>query len=228
MRPDARARILEELPDDALVLDVGGWAVPFPRADWVLDHMPFETRGEWGWDGDPSDARFTAETWVQRDICDREPWPFEDDRFDFAVCSHTLEDVRDPVWVCQELSRVARAGYVEVPTRLVEQAYGVHGAWVGWGHHHWLVDLDAERSHVDFVFKHHVIHAPGPDHFAAGFHDTVEEARRTQGMWWEGSFTAAERTFGSPDELHAYLRDFVAAHGPPAEIRKARRWPRRA
>jgi len=30
-------RIVETLPDDALVLDIGGWAKPFPRADWVLD-----------------------------------------------------------------------------------------------------------------------------------------------------------------------------------------------
>ena len=52
MRESARRRILETLPDDAVVLDVGGWAVPFPRADWMLDLGSYETRGEWGYDGD--------------------------------------------------------------------------------------------------------------------------------------------------------------------------------
>ncbi len=31
--------------DDARVLDVGGWAAPVNRADWVIDLMPYETRG---------------------------------------------------------------------------------------------------------------------------------------------------------------------------------------
>ena len=51
--------------------------------------------------------------------------------FDFAICSHTLEDVCDPVWVCEELARVAKAGYIEVPSRLEEQAWSFQGPWVG-------------------------------------------------------------------------------------------------
>ena len=38
-------RILERLGPDDLVLDVGGWGRPFTRADWVLDLMPYATRG---------------------------------------------------------------------------------------------------------------------------------------------------------------------------------------
>lgn len=64
-------------------------------------------------------------------MCDCEPWPFEDDRFDFAVCSQTLEDLRDPVWVCSELSRMARAGCVDMPSRLEEQSRGVSAAAAG-------------------------------------------------------------------------------------------------
>src|SRR3954469_25476314 len=91
-------RLLDLLADDAVVLDVGGWAKPFARADWVIDLMPYETRGLYG-SGDQDDERFSAATWVQHDVCARSSWPFADDQFDFAVCSHTLEDVRDPVGV---------------------------------------------------------------------------------------------------------------------------------
>ena len=95
----ARA-ILDRLSDEDLVLDVGGWADPFVRADWVLDLMPYETRGSLRRRarGARPERALQPATWVQRDICDREPWPFADEQFDFAICAQTLEDVRDPVW----------------------------------------------------------------------------------------------------------------------------------
>src|SRR5215204_5526988 len=116
MLAGSRARIEAKLAADALVLDVGGWGSPWPRADWVIDLMPYETRGLYG-PAARDRERFSRETWVERDVCAREPWPFGDDQFDYAVCSHTLEDLRDPVYVCAELNRIARAGYVEVPSR---------------------------------------------------------------------------------------------------------------
>ncbi len=59
-----------------------------------------------------------------RDICDHEPYPFGDQEFDFVICSQTLEDVRDPIWVCSEINRIGKAGYIEVPSRLEEQSWG--------------------------------------------------------------------------------------------------------
>lgn len=223
--------ILARLRDDDVVLDVGGWAQPFPRADWVIDLLPYETRGLYGYERDSARERFTPRTWVCRDICDREPWPFEENRFDFAICAQTLEDVRDPVWVCSELARVARAGYVEVPSRLEEQSWGVQGGWVGWGHHHWLIDLD-DRG-LEFVFKHHVLHARRSDHFPPGFHATLSASERVRTLWWEGSFAARERVITDADEMDEYLAGFVAANLRPVPAAgrlgdRARRWLRRA
>jgi len=67
------------------------------------------------------------------------------------VCSHTLEDVRDPIWVGAELQRVAAAGYIEVPCLREELTYGIQGPWVGWGHHRWLVIVDTEQLDPSFV-----------------------------------------------------------------------------
>src|SRR5947209_11557218 len=91
-------RIVQSLDDHALVLDVGGGFSPLPRADWVLDLLSYEQRASHGTPPDPTHERFTAERWVARDICDRQPWPFADRQFDFSVCAHTLEDVRDPIF----------------------------------------------------------------------------------------------------------------------------------
>ncbi len=76
-----------------------------------------------------------------------------DDWFDFAICSHLLEDVRDPLTVCRELSRVAKRGYIEVPSR-AREIYSK--AWLfhlragpgrmteaGFYHHRWYVEHTA-------------------------------------------------------------------------------------
>jgi hypothetical protein len=214
-------RILR-LPDDAAVLDVGGWAKPLSRADWVLDLMPYETRGSYGaLDSNPE--RFTRETWVQRDICEHDPFPFADGQFDFAVCSQTLEDVRDPVWACSELKRVARAGYIEVPSRLEEQSFGVHGPWVGWSHHRWLVDVTPGR--IEFVFKPGVLQGREDCRFPPGFVDSLSPEERAQALFWEGELEFGERIFMTPEELDRYLSEFVAAHrsaAPPASGARGR------
>jgi len=134
--PQAAERIRADLPSDAEVLQVGGRLSPFARADWVLDAQPYDERGV----GDGQE-RFSPRTWLVRDVCAREPWPFADDRFDFAVCD-ALAAMRDPVGVCVELSRVARAGYVEVPTIEAELAGGSA---------RWLCDVSG--ASLVFVFK---------------------------------------------------------------------------
>jgi Methyltransferase domain len=203
------SRILDRVGPADLVLDVGAWGRPFARADWVIDLMPYESRGLYGRDGEGAE-RFGPDTWVVRDICEREAWPFEDGRFDFAICSHVLEDVRDPVWVCSELERVARSGYIEAPSRLEEQSYGFQGPWVGWGHHHWLVEVEEDR--IEFTFKHHVIHGLATHHFPDWFHATLSDEEKVERLWWQGTFSYREQVMTSAEELDPYLARFVEHH----------------
>lgn len=221
----SRTRIVEQLGDEDLVLDVGGGASPFPRADWVIDLLAYEERGLYGPAPDPSVERFSPTTWVQRDMCAREPWPFADRQFDFSVCSHTLEDVRDPVFVCSELIRVSKAGYIEVPSRLEEQSYGFQGPWAGWGHHHWLIEVAGDE--ITFAFKHHVLHNRPSDHFPPGFRDTLSAEARVLCFDWRDSFRYRERIFLDAPSLDAYLADFVAQHGPRRRRRRRGRLLRR-
>jgi hypothetical protein len=207
----SRRRIEERLTDGQVVLDVGGWADPFERADWVIDVFPYDTRGLYareGWTDERRAAeRFSADTWIQRDVCDREPFPFEDDSIDFAICSHTLEDIRDPVWVCSELNRVARAGYIEVPSRLEEQSWGCAGEFVGWDHHRWLIDVAG--GEITFAFKVHSIHAHPEQYFPAGFWQGLGEEERVRSLWWEDAFSYRERIFTDEDETRRELSSFV-------------------
>ena len=44
--------------------------------------------------------------------------PFKDKEFDFVIASHVVEHVEDISYFLNELSRVGKRGYIEVPTRL--------------------------------------------------------------------------------------------------------------
>lgn len=213
----SRTEILATLDDSASVLDVGGWAHPLSRADWVIDLMPYETRGLYG-EPDPDPERFDSESWVTRDICDHRPWPFEDDQFDFVVCSHTLEDVRDPIWVCAEINRVGKAGYIEVPARIQEQTRGVHGPWVGWSHHHWLIDI--EGMEVRFVFKPHLLHGRPEFWVDPSYTERLAPADLVSRLFWQESFDFAELVFLDSEELHEYLRGPLERAGLPAPTGK--------
>jgi hypothetical protein len=159
---DNARRLLKTIPDDAKVIDVGGGAAPFPRADYVIDAMPYEKLGT-GSDGNIHqrlgiEPRYCAERWIQTDLCDRRPWPIADKSFDFAICSHLLEDIRDPIWVCSELRRIAKAGYIESPSRVVEQSKGVENPrHAGYFHHRWLITRS--QKGLEFRHKPHVLHS---------------------------------------------------------------------
>ena len=211
MLDESVSRLLAELQDDATLLDVGGGVLPLNRANWVMDALAYDERASFGSLGPPPE-RFTRETWIRRDICDRAPWPFEDNQLDFAVCSHTLEDVRDPIFVCSELNRVAKAGYIEVPSRLEEQTYGFQGPWTGWSHHRWLIDV--EGGEITFVHKSAVVER-GDSHLPAEFRDGLSAAERVSTLWWEGSFRYRERLFWDPAEFDAWLREPLLARKLP-------------
>jgi hypothetical protein len=217
-------RILDTLADDAVVLDVGGAMKPFNRADWIMDALPYEQRGELGSIGGDGE-RFNNDTWVMRDFCDREPWPFRDKEVDFAICSHTLEDVRDPVWMCSELNRVAKSGYIEVPSRLEEQTYGFQGPWTGWSHHRWLIDADQGAHSITFVHKSAVVERDD-SHFPPEFRETLSPEQRVQTFWWEGSFDYRERLFWDPIEFDAWLAAPLLGRKLPR--RTGSRWGRLA
>jgi Methyltransferase domain len=212
--------ILQRLSATDLVLDVGGWACPFNRAQWILDAEPFATRGYYRTFGGAASQGgekewFTSRTWVQRDICGREPWPFADKQFDFVICSHTLEDIRDPLWVCSELIRVGKRGYLEVPSRLAETCRGWEAPnLAGLSHHRWLIDFDSAAKSVRFLMKYHMIHSHWRFSFPPSFLHSLPEEKRVQWLFWEEKFTFSETTLHGIDVMAAELEGYVARHHP--------------
>jgi hypothetical protein len=206
-------RLIARLTPTDLVLDVGGWACPFNRAQWVLDAEPYDTRGYYRtFGGPPSQGGdqewFSAATWVQRDICGREPWPFADRQFDFVICSHTLEDIRDPLWVCSELMRVGKSGYIEVPSREWETCRGIeHPRLAGLSHHRWLIDMTDAK--IRFLPKYHLIHSDFRYSFPPAHLKRMPAERAVQWLWWERDLAFEEVTIHGIDNQRAELAAFV-------------------
>ena len=210
--PNVEAVLASLKPTDK-VLDIGGWACPFNRADYVMDSEPYETRGYYRtFGGVPSQGgeveHFTRETWIQRDMCAREPFPFADKEFDFVICSHTLEDVRDPLWVCSEIVRVGKRGYIEMPSREWETSRGCESPRIaGLSHHRWLVDINGDQ--IAFLMKYHMIHSHWRFNFPPSYLRSLPEAKHFQWLFWQDSFSFHEVTIHGLENQAAELGNFV-------------------
>jgi SAM-dependent methyltransferase len=211
-------RILELLAPDDVVLDIGGWACPFNRANYILDAEPYETRGYYRtFGGAPFQAgaqeRFTKDTWIRRDICEHTPFPFADKSVDFVICSHTLEDLRDPLWVCQEMVRIGKRGYIEVPSRAAETSRGwEHPRIAGLSHHRWLIEID--NSHIRFLMKYHRLHSHWRLSLPAAYLRALPESAKVQWLFWTERFSWEEITIHGLDGIDGELERFVAATQP--------------
>jgi hypothetical protein len=223
MNRENAIRIAAALPEGAKVLDVGGGAAPFPRATHVLDGLAFDEGScqEQKLLEDAIPTQFTRDTWYQTDACDHKPWPYPDKYFDYVTCSHLLEDVRDPIWICSEIQRVAKAGYIEVPSRILEQSLGIENpTYAGYHHHHWLVEI--RGNCVEFLFKPHNLHS-----LKSAIVTRISATQRMsprydiQFLEWSGHFEYTELLIFSESEIERNLTEFaVRSRSLPALVVK--------
>lgn len=220
------------------VLDIGGASQPFRRADAVVDIMPYESRVT-----APPLLRgmrehFSRESWLVHDMCDHQkPLPYADKEFDFVVCGHFLEDVRAPLVVLQELLRVAKRGYIEVPSRYVEQLRWVeHRKLCGHGHHRWFVDYrknpETGAGELAFVNKNHLLQVEKKyqlGHRRAAIPSKLFKPRLNvnyefTGLYFNGPFEFYEDVRAAVSDSHEFMLETVAkakALGQPLWDREA-------
>lgn len=165
------------------VLDVGCGDSPYWKATALVD---ISTKGT-------EAARYSAKAYrgelpgapfFKADAC--KGLPFPDKHFDWCVCRFALTSMDDVLGACREMSRVAKAGYIEFPTTIREIIHNTPGS-------KWLGRLDDDGTLVfrrkeptdfwtgDFEFCHVRCHASEPQWQAA-----IEDAHELL-VWSEES-----------------------------------------
>jgi SAM-dependent methyltransferase len=206
MRFDIGMRLIEILPTNHKVLDIGGWWQPFPRADYVVDAQPYSTRNQ-GNTPFNTIERFTKDTWIIADVNSR--LPFKDKEFDFVICSHVLEDIRDPINLLKEISRVGKEGYIETPSRMYESIKGLESTgYVGLYHHRWLIELENDR----LVFRHkpHSIHGSRDLSIPKKMKNSLTDTNRVVSLQWKDNVQGIEVIDLSMKSVNEELRAFAA------------------
>lgn len=62
-------------------------------------------------------------------------------KFDFSICSHTLEDVLTPVELLNLLPKISKRGYIAVPSKFDEFSFLWDNKYRGNAHHKQIIDV---------------------------------------------------------------------------------------
>ncbi len=194
--------VLARIKSSDFVVDIGGGAQPLRRADKVVDLLAYEKRGRYGAIGDMPE-RFGKKDWISRDLCERVPLPFKSKEVDFVFCSHVLEDVRDPIWLCLEIIRIGKRGYIEVPSRAAESCRGVESyRYPGYHHYRWLIEY--RDNELLFLHKCQLLN------IGRRYLNMIASDRMI-GFFWEGSFRFREEIITEIEDIIANYRNFMRA-----------------
>jgi hypothetical protein len=213
-------KLLSLIKPNDKVLDIGGWAQPFNRANVVIDINPYESRGVFGSQGGNKEY-FNKKTWIIQDVSSKEKLPFKNKEFDFVICSHVLEDIRDPLMLCSEMIRVGKRGYLELPSKTLELIKGVDNKeYCGYYHHRWLIEIKENNSLI-FRFKPSFIHNDWRFHLPFRYLKKMSEKEKVSYLFWDKSFNYCEVIQTSRDKVAEHIGNFVKKMGVYAPIRYA-------
>ena len=207
-------------PAAGLVIEVGGGQQPHRRVDLTIDKYIADDTER------PGEAGMAFHKPLV--VADGEALPFADGAAAYVIASHVLEHAVDPCRFAGEMSRVAAAGFVQVPSRLAETTFG-------WPYHPWLIDLDGDA----LVFE-----AKRDATDGQVFHDLYADSALTRlwfaahrSMWhhsvhWSGQLpvkvtgqSAAESTADVDLERTLAVLDAADVRGPDDAVRELLRCP---
>jgi len=125
------------------VIDVGGsmvgWSAPYIDAIIDLNVIPDSHKGI---------------LHFQFDITHPSSWDVvlhyvkENGKFDFCICTHTLEDIMNPGFVCEQMSKIAKSGYIAFPSKYRELSRYIDNSifhYRGYIHHRWIFMINKQK-----------------------------------------------------------------------------------
>lgn len=61
-------------------------------------------------------------------------------KWDYAICTHTLEDIHNPVYAAEQIEQIATAGLIVEPSKFREFSR-FSGSFRGYIHHYWIFEV---------------------------------------------------------------------------------------
>jgi hypothetical protein len=118
------------------VIDIGGvvngWTRSF--ADFVVDINSVN-----------------SDTSLSIDICIESHWDLlfevvkKQGKFDYCICTHTLEDLYNPFSALKFIPQIANKGIITMPDASTELSRIENSGWLGYIHHRWIFDSIDEK-----------------------------------------------------------------------------------
>lgn len=128
------------------VLEIGPGADPYFRSDIFLEKR-YSNETEYF-------SQLGKEEHIKTDkpivYYDGEIMPFDDDEFDYIICSHVLEHITDIDSFIKEVMRIGKKGYFEFPTVYYDYIYNfdVHKTFLHYTDNS-LIWLPKENTHLN-------------------------------------------------------------------------------
>jgi hypothetical protein len=127
-------------------IDVGAginfWT--YPEIKYVADIMPKENFGHY------HGLEKVFELNLQNPDTWNEVFSYvqKEGKFDFSVCSHTLEDIVNPFEVLKFLSKISKKGFVAIPSKFDEFSFHYGRPYRGNAHHKYIFDIIDGVLHI--------------------------------------------------------------------------------
>jgi len=171
------------------IVDIGAGHTPFDRATHLMD---------WNHETVPGKDVFKADL-------DYDVLPYGDKFFNFAHCRHTLEDIQNPLHAFNEITRIAKQGYIETPSPLIELLRGVdqspYSKLRGYCHHRYIVWTDRATNTLHFLPKYPTVElAEIPDSMLTW----MTYLANTYPVYWNNYYTWDDT---NPPQILVYRND---------------------
>lgn len=175
------------------VLDVGGSLYPWAR-EFVTHYLDINNQHK-VCGPEFHCLQFLSSEYIEGDICRQETWDMmkEYEPFDFVICSQTLEDIRDPTVALRNLPKIAKQGFITVPSKYRELSFveirnvDIQNEWQlkspyrGYFHHRWIFTISDGKLYL-FPKLNFVEHMQGLEN-VLDHGDMHEEL----GFFWENT-----------------------------------------
>jgi hypothetical protein len=196
-RTDVKALIAEQ---NYRAIDVGAgiyfWS--YPECKYVADVLT------------PSEFKIMGEgiTAFTINLQDKSTWNelleyvAQNGKFDYSICSHTLEDIYNPVEVIRLLEVISKKGFIAIPSKYEELTFLYGNYYRGNPHHKFIFNVMNNRLQIlpktGFTEKN-----PRSDELAKGYSKGIQLA-----IYWEDTVDCDLFGFvpvvGSDNLIHKY------------------------